>query len=62
MGGLVWKRKNVVGPRAVNGLNVAGYGRSGSEKSCTVASLSGSLIPVLPLLIFYHDIRCDVLR
>jgi len=30
---------NVVGPRAVNGLNVAGYGRSGPEKSWTVPSL-----------------------
>jgi len=39
MGGPVWKRMNVVGPRAVNGLNVAGYGRSGPEKSWTVPSL-----------------------
>jgi len=36
MGGPVWKRINVVGPRAVNRLNVAGYGRSGREKSWTV--------------------------
>jgi len=35
----VWKRINVVGPRAVNGLNVAGYGRSGPETSWTVPSL-----------------------
>jgi len=33
MGGPVWKRMNVIGPRAVNGLNVAGYGWSGPEKS-----------------------------
>jgi len=39
MGGLVWKRINVVGLRAVSGLNVAGYGRSGPEKSWTVPSL-----------------------
>jgi len=39
MGGLVWKTINAVGPRAVNGLNVAGYGRSGPEKSWTVSSL-----------------------
>jgi len=40
MGVPVWKRINVVGPRAVNGLNVAGYGRSGLEKSWTVPSLT----------------------
>jgi len=39
MGGPVWKRINVVDPRAVNGLNVAGYGRPGHEKSWTVPSL-----------------------
>jgi len=39
MGGPVWKRINVVGPWAVNGLNVAGYGRSGPEKPWTVPSL-----------------------
>jgi len=39
MGGPVWKRINVVGARVVNGLNVAGYGRSGPEKSWTVSSL-----------------------
>jgi len=33
MGGPVWKRINVVGPLAVNGLNIAGYGQSGPEKS-----------------------------
>jgi len=36
MGEPVWKRINVVGPPAVIGLNVAGYGQSGSEKSWTV--------------------------
>ena len=40
MGGPVWKIINVVGPWAVNGLNVAGYGRSRPEKSWTVPSLS----------------------
>jgi len=40
MGGPVWKRTNVVGPRAVNGLNVASYGRSGAEKSWTAPSLT----------------------
>jgi len=39
MGGPVWKRINAIGPRAVNGLNVAGYGRSGPEKSWIVLSL-----------------------
>jgi len=39
MGGPVWKIINVVVPRVVNGLNVAGYGRSGPEKSWTVPSL-----------------------
>jgi len=39
MAGPVWKRINVVGPRAVNGLNVEGYGRSGPEKSWTVSCL-----------------------
>ena len=39
MDGPVWKRINVVGPQAVNGLNVPGYGRSGPEKSWTVPSL-----------------------
>jgi len=39
MGGPVWKRINVVGPLAVNGLNIAGYGQSGPEKSWTVPSL-----------------------
>jgi len=39
MGGPVWKRINVIGPRAVIGLNVAGYGRSRPEKSWTVPSL-----------------------
>ena len=39
MGRPVWKRINVVGPRAVNGLNVVGYGRSGPEQSWTVPSL-----------------------
>jgi len=38
MGEQVWKRINVVGPRAVNGLNVAVYGRYGPEKSWTVPS------------------------
>jgi len=38
MGGPVWKR--IVGPRAVNVVNIAGYGRSGPEKSWTVPSLS----------------------
>jgi len=38
----IWKRINVVGPRAVNGLNVADYGRSGPEKSWTVPSLLDS--------------------
>jgi len=38
MGGPVWKRINVVGPLAINELNVAGYGRSGPEKSWTVPS------------------------
>jgi len=42
MGGLVWKKINVVGPRAVNGLNVAGYGWSGPVKSWTVLSLRHS--------------------
>jgi len=32
MDGPVWKRINVVGPPAVNGLNVVGYGLSGPEK------------------------------
>jgi len=41
MGGPVWKRINVVGPRVVNTLSVAGYGRSGPEKSWTVPSLPG---------------------
>ena len=39
MGGPVWKRINVVDPRAVNGLNVASYGLSGPEKSCILPSL-----------------------
>jgi len=39
MGEPVWKRINVVGPRAVNGLNVAVYGQPGPEKSWTVPSL-----------------------
>jgi len=43
MGGPVWKRINVVGPRGVNGLNVAGYGWSELEKSLTVPSLQRSL-------------------
>jgi len=29
MGGPVWKRINVVGPRAVDGLNVTGMGGPG---------------------------------
>jgi len=33
------KKINVLGPRAVNGLDDAGYGRSGPEKSWTVTSL-----------------------
>jgi len=33
------KKINVLGPRAVNGLDVASYGRSGPEKSWTVPSL-----------------------
>jgi len=39
MGGSVWKIITVLCPRAVNGLNVAGYGRSEPEKSWTVSSL-----------------------
>jgi len=39
MGGPVRKKINVVSPQAVNGLNVAGYGRSRPEKSRTVPSL-----------------------
>jgi len=39
MSGPVGKRINVVGSWAVNGLNAAGYGRSGPEKSWTVPSL-----------------------
>jgi len=39
MGRPVWKIINVVGPRVVNGLNVAGYGWSRPEKSWTVPSL-----------------------
>jgi len=39
MGELVWKRTHVVGPRAANVLNVAGYGWSGPEKSWTVPPL-----------------------
>jgi len=38
----VWKRTNVVGQRAVNGLNVVGYGWSRPEKFWTVPSLFGS--------------------
>jgi len=34
------KKINVLGPRAVNGLDVAGYWRSGPEKSWTVPSLT----------------------
>jgi len=41
MGGPVWKRVNVVGPRAVNRMNPAGYGRFGPEESWTVPSLFG---------------------
>jgi len=33
------KKINVLGPRAVNELDVAGYGWSGPEKSWTVPSL-----------------------
>ena len=33
------KRINVVGPRTDNGLDVAGYGQSGPEKSWTGPSL-----------------------
>jgi len=43
MGGQVWKIINVVGPRVVNGLNVAGYGRSEPEKSWPVLSLGRRL-------------------
>jgi len=32
MGGPLWTRINVVGPWAVSGLNVAGYGWTGPEK------------------------------
>jgi len=39
MGGPVWKKINVLGSREVNGLDVAGYGQSGPEKSWTVPSL-----------------------
>jgi len=38
-GGLAWKTKNVLGPRAINGLGVAHYGRSGPEKPWIVPSL-----------------------
>jgi len=33
------KNENVLGPRALIGLDVAGYGRSGLKKSWTVPSL-----------------------
>jgi len=46
MGGPVWKRINVIGPRLVNGLNVASYGRSGPEKSWTVPSLYNMTVSV----------------
>jgi len=39
MGEVVWKKINVLGPWAVNGLDVVGYGLSGPEKSWTVPSL-----------------------
>jgi len=39
MGRPIWKSINVVGPRAVNGLIVAGYGQSRPEKSWPVPSL-----------------------
>jgi len=39
MGRPVWKRINVVSPRVVNGLNAAGYGQSGPEKSWTAPTL-----------------------
>ena len=35
----VWKRINIVGPRVVNGLIVAGHGRSGPKTFWTVPSL-----------------------
>jgi len=50
MGGPVWKRINVVDPRAVNGLNVAGYGLSGPEKSC-----------ILPSLVLFFVITCETI-
>jgi len=34
-----WKRSNVFDPRVVNGLDVAGYGRSEPEKSWSVPPL-----------------------
>jgi len=40
MDGPDWKRKNVRGPQAVNGLDFTGYGRSGLKKSRTVPSLT----------------------
>jgi len=45
MGGPVWKRINVLGPQAVNGLNVMGNGRSGFKKFWTVLSLAQSFTP-----------------
>jgi len=50
MGEPVWKRINVVCRRVVNGLNVAGYGRSMSEKSWTVPSLKCDKLPEMSWL------------
>jgi len=46
MGGPVLKRITTIGPRAVNGLNVASCSWSGPEKSWTVPSLVHALLGV----------------
>ena len=56
MGEPIWK-KNVLGPWEVNGLDVAGYGWSGPEKSWTVPSLP--LTPALTIIIMAHPVVVD---